>query len=155
MNKFLLIAASLTLVAALPSIATAADSDKKMEQAFKKADKDHDGSLDREEAKALPRVAKNFDQIDTDKSGTVTLAEIYASAKKIAKQMQEHDKAKFDAADKDHDGTLDREEAKVFPRISKNFDKIDADKDGTVSPDEIKAYAKAHRAAAKAGAQTN
>ena len=39
--------------------------------------------------------------------------------------MEQHDKAKFDAADKDHDGTLDRQEAKVFPRISKNFDQID------------------------------
>jgi Ca2+-binding EF-hand superfamily protein len=155
MNKILLIAASLTLAAVVPSLAHSADSGDKLEQAFKKADKDHDGSLDREEAKALPRVAKNFDQIDADKSGTVILDEIYASARKIAQQMEQHDKAKFDAADKDHDGTLDRQEAKVFPRISKNFDQIDVDKDGTVSPDEIKAHARAHHAAAKADAQKN
>jgi len=115
--------------------------------AFKKADKDNDGTLTRDEAKALPRVAKNFDQIDTDKDGTVSLDEIYASAKKVAKEMEEQDKARFDAADKDHDGTLDRDEAKVFPRISQNFDKIDANKDGKVSQDEIKSYAKAQRSA--------
>jgi Ca2+-binding EF-hand superfamily protein len=155
MNKSVLIAACLTLAALPPSLATAAGAGDSMEQAFKKADKDHDGSLDREEAKALPRVAKNFDQIDTDKSGTVTLAEIYASAKKVAREMEERNKAKFDAADKDHDGTLDREEAKVFPRIAKNFDQIDADKDGTLSPDEIKTYAKAHPPAAKADAPKN
>jgi len=119
----------------------------KMEQAFRKADKDNDGTLTRDEAKALPRVAKNFDQIDTDKDGTVSLDEIYASAKKVAKEMEEQDKARFDAADKDHDGTLDRDEAKVFPRISQNFDKIDANKDGKVSQDEIKSYAKAQRSA--------
>ena len=33
--------------------------------AFKKADKDNDGTLDKEEAKAMPRVAKNFDAIET------------------------------------------------------------------------------------------
>ena len=60
-------------------------------------------------------MAKNFDQIDADKNGTVTLDEIYASAKKIAKEMEEHDKAKFEAADKDHDGTLDRRGSQGLP----------------------------------------
>ena len=46
---------------------------------FKKADKDNDGTLDRKEAKAMPNVAKNFDVIDTDKDGTVSLNEIHIS----------------------------------------------------------------------------
>lgn len=46
-------------------------------QAFTKADKDNDGSLDREEVKALPHVAKNFDAIDTDRDGTVDREEIH------------------------------------------------------------------------------
>ena len=45
--------------------------------AFKKADKDNDGTLDRKEAKAMPNVAKNFDAIDTDKDGTVSLNEVH------------------------------------------------------------------------------
>jgi hypothetical protein len=44
--------------------------------AFKKADKDHDGTLDQKEAKAMPGVAKNFDAIDADKDGTVSLEEV-------------------------------------------------------------------------------
>jgi hypothetical protein len=44
--------------------------------AFKIADKDNDGTLDKEEPKAIPHVAKNFDAIDTDKDGTVSLKEI-------------------------------------------------------------------------------
>jgi Ca2+-binding EF-hand superfamily protein len=48
----------------------------KGDAAFKEADKDNDGTLDRNEAKAMPNVAKNFDAIDTDKDGTVSLAEI-------------------------------------------------------------------------------
>jgi Ca2+-binding EF-hand superfamily protein len=45
--------------------------------AFKKADKDNDGTLDRKEAKKMPHVAKNFDAIDTDKDGTVSLDEVH------------------------------------------------------------------------------
>ena len=49
--------------------------------AFKKADKDSDGTLDRKEAKAMPRVAKNFDAIDVDKDGTVSLEEVHTYMK--------------------------------------------------------------------------
>jgi hypothetical protein len=49
--------------------------------AFKKADKDHDGTLDQKEAKAMPDVAKNFDAIDTDKDGTVSLEEVHSFMK--------------------------------------------------------------------------
>ena len=38
-------------------------------------------SLDKDEAKAMPRVAKNFDAIDADKDGTVSLEEIHAFMK--------------------------------------------------------------------------
>ena len=47
-------------------------------RAFKKADKDNDGTLDQAEAKAMPRVAKNFDAIDGDKDGTVSLDEVHS-----------------------------------------------------------------------------
>ena len=40
-----------------------------------------DGTLDRKEAKAMPRVAKNFDAIDTDKDGTVSLEEVHTFMK--------------------------------------------------------------------------
>jgi hypothetical protein len=49
--------------------------------AFKKADKDNDGTLDREEAKAMPHVTKDFDAIDADKDGTVSLEEIHSFMK--------------------------------------------------------------------------
>lgn len=44
---------------------------------FKKADKDNDGTLDRKEAKSMPRVAKHFAAIDTDHDGTVSLDEVH------------------------------------------------------------------------------
>ena len=46
--------------------------------AFKKADKDNDGTLDKKEAKSMPRVAKNFDAIDTDHDGTVSMDEVHS-----------------------------------------------------------------------------
>ena len=46
--------------------------------AFKKADKDSDGTLDKKEAKSMPRVAKNFDAIDTDHDGTVSMDEVHS-----------------------------------------------------------------------------
>jgi hypothetical protein len=60
---------------------------EKGEAAFKKADKDGDGTLDKEEAKAMKNVAKHFDAIDADKDGTVSLEEVhtYMKAKKKKK----------------------------------------------------------------------
>ena len=114
----------------------------KLEAAFKKADKDNDGTLTRDEAKSMPRVAKHFDAIDTDKDGTVSLLEIRASMKK-AKEMHDRAVERFKSADKDNDGTLTKDEAKAMPRVAKHFDAIDTDKDGTVSEQEIHDYMKA------------
>jgi len=124
---------------------SAAEHASRMESHFKAADKDHDGSLTREEAKAMPRVARNFDAIDTDKSGTVTLAEIQAVRKKMSKEAHERGMERFKTADKDGDGSLTPEEAKAMPRVAKNFHAVDADKSGTVTEKEIHDYMKAHR----------
>ena len=130
----------------IPLLAVSAqEHGSRMETRFKAADKDNDGSLTREEAKAMPRVAKNFDAIDADKSGTVTLAEIQAAMKKMAKEAHDRGVERFKAADKDNDGSLTREEAKAMPKVAKNFDAIDADKSGTVTLKEIHTYMKAHR----------
>jgi Ca2+-binding EF-hand superfamily protein len=117
----------------------------RMEGHFRKADTNNDGSLTREEARAMPRVAKNFDAIDADKSGTVTLAEVQATMKKMAKEMHKRGEERFKAADGNGDGMLDREEAKAMPRVAQNFDAIDADKSGTVTGKEIHVYMRAHQ----------
>jgi Ca2+-binding EF-hand superfamily protein len=51
-----------------------------LEKRFKDADKNGDGKLTREEAEAgMPRVFKNFDAIDKDKKGYVTVEDIKAA----------------------------------------------------------------------------
>lgn len=52
---------------------------KQIEDKFKAADKNNDGQLTLEEAKAgMPRVAKGFSRIDADNKGYVTVDQIKA-----------------------------------------------------------------------------
>ena len=143
-NRIAIGAVCVCAVFVTPYVSAANPPGSKLEAAFKKADTDNDGTLTRDEAKALPRVAKHFDEIDTDKDGKVSLSELQASMKKVHKEMHEHAVQRFKAADKDNDGTLTKDEAKALPRVAKNFDAIDADKDGTVSEQEIHNYMKMH-----------
>ncbi len=135
----------------VPAFALADSADKsgekqsRMEEQFKKADKDHDGTLTKDEAKAMSHVYKNFDAMDTDKDGTVSMDEIRAFGKSHKVDAHERGKEQFMKADKDHDGTLTKDEAKAMPHVYKNFDAIDTDKDGTVTLEEIHNYMKAKR----------
>jgi hypothetical protein len=57
-------------------------------------------------------------------------------------------RAKFAAADADHDGLLARNEAvNGMPRVAKHFDEADADRDGRLSMAEVTAYIARARAA--------
>ena len=72
----------------------------------KKADKDADGTLDKNEVKAFKMLSKHFDMIDTDKDGDSTIDKKEIKHKEIAK--------KFDELDTDKDGTLDAKEILAF-----------------------------------------
>ena len=146
MTRHISLAAVIAAVALLAPVVHAADEPAgRLEAAFKKADTDNDGTLTRDDAKAMPRVATNFDAIDADKDGTVSLDEIRAAMKKAGKDMQAQAVERFKAADKDNDGTLTKDEAEAMPMVAKNFDAIDADKDGTVSEQEIHDFMKAQQ----------
>ena len=54
------------------------DRAHKMHERLKAADKDGDGKISRAEAVALPRIAKHFDEIDTNKDGFITREELKA-----------------------------------------------------------------------------
>ena len=58
----------------------------KMHERMKAADKDGDGKISRAEAVALPRLAKHFDEIDTNKDGFLSKEELKASREKHAAQ---------------------------------------------------------------------
>lgn len=50
-------------------------------EAFKRADANGDQRLSRDEAKQLPAVAQNFDRLDSDKDGSISLAEFEKGVK--------------------------------------------------------------------------
>ena len=72
--------------AATMLLATAAHADmyqdrlNELRTKFKASDKNQDGKLTQQEAKdgGMTRIAANFSQIDTDKDGFVTLAQLEA-----------------------------------------------------------------------------
>jgi len=103
---------------------------------FSEADTNHDGNIDKAEAQAMHD--KHFEQMDANHDGKISKEEWAAGCKHNAG----HNKSSmgFTKADKDNDGTLDKEEAKSLPNVSKHFDEIDTDKDGTVSPTEVHSY---------------
>ncbi len=81
-NKMTLISAVLGLASLTISFSSAAqDSEKvkQLEEKFKASDKNADGKLTLDEAKdGMPRVAKAFDKIDTQKNRYITLDQIKA-----------------------------------------------------------------------------
>lgn len=60
-----------------PKAAVAKDN-AAAEAAFKRADKNGDGKLSKDEAAALPGMAARFDELDKDKDGMLSLAEFVA-----------------------------------------------------------------------------
>ena len=58
------------------------DRAQKMHERMKAADKDGDGKISRAEAAAMPRLAKHFDEIDTNKDGFITKGEMKAHREK-------------------------------------------------------------------------
>ena len=150
-----------TLIAALflvPALGYAAEgaTTPKVERGshFKNADADGNGTLSRAEVeKSLPRLAKKFDQIDTNKDGQLTRDELKAGKKtrKHAHKKEHTDRharaaERFKHADTNGDAKISRAEAEMnAPRLAKKFDAIDANKDGQLTQDELRAYREAKR----------
>jgi Ca2+-binding EF-hand superfamily protein len=60
----------------------AAATDRDVSAAFREADKNSDGRLNREEAAVLPSVAAEFDRIDTNQDGSISLDELAKALQK-------------------------------------------------------------------------
>ena len=118
---------------------------------LRRADADHDGFLSRAEAqRASPRLAQQFDAIDSDRDGRLSPQEIrnFGRGKGGARtRAQGADQAgsplasRFAAADRDGDGLLSRSEAEsALPRVARKFDRMDANGDGGISLGELRAW---------------
>ena len=99
---------------------------------MKHLDKDGDGLISRDEAQSAPRLAKHFDQIDTNKDGFLSKDELAAARTRIKDAIFAH-------IDTDADGRISRDEAAGFPRLARHFDQVDANKDGYLTKEELRA----------------
>jgi Ca2+-binding EF-hand superfamily protein len=135
----LLLAAALAfpVVAFAAGNASTGDRCEQHSNFFTEADKDKDGTIDREEAKAMQ--AKHFDAMDTNHDGKLSKEEL-AACKHMRNTRHDKGSSAFNRADKNHDGALTRDEAKALPRVSKHFDEIDTNKDGTLDREEVHKY---------------
>jgi Ca2+-binding EF-hand superfamily protein len=114
-------------------VAVAAPDGNGRGEKLKAADTNGDGMISREEAKALPRLAKHFDAIDANKDGKLSADELSASREKRRGEG-------WKKLDTNGDGKISKAEAQAnAPRLAENFDQLDANKDGFVTPEEMKA----------------
>lgn len=86
-------------------------------------DTDKDGTVDLAEAKKA--AGATFDRLDTDKDGTVTIKELQGRLSRKA----------FAVGDPDHDKTLTKDE--YLAVVEQRFKAADPDNDGTISEAEF------------------
>jgi Ca2+-binding EF-hand superfamily protein len=120
-----------------------------MLERIKAADTNGDGLISKEEAKALPMIAKHFDEIDTDGNGQLSPDELRAFHEKMRAQHEQMQAQRFAEhfrkIDTDGDGRISLAEAQAnAPRLAEHFGQIDANGDGFITPEEMKAAHQHH-----------
>jgi Ca2+-binding EF-hand superfamily protein len=103
------------------------------EKSFNQLDGDKDGKLS--VAEIEPRSEKYLFRLDQNADGSLTKEEIEAWLQKGLERRRDLMLADYDA---DHDGTISRQELSTF--VSAEFGKADKDGDGSISLEESRAY---------------
>jgi len=124
-----------------------------MLERIRAADTDGNGLISRDEAKALPMIAKHFDEIDANHDQQISPDELRAFHEKMrAMHEGKHEQRfaeHFKRLDTDGDGKISLMEAQAnAPRLAEHFQQIDTNGDGFISADEMKAaFARRHHEA--------
>lgn len=107
--------------------------DNPLATAYSGFDSDGDGVISRQEGRASPALARNFDRIDTNQSGGIDDREYNAATMHVADLS-------FNEVDINDDGVVSEREAAAMPvSLKEAFGDIDTDGDSNVSPQEYRA----------------
>jgi Ca2+-binding EF-hand superfamily protein len=108
---------------------------------FSRLDTNGDGVISKAEFDAFND--RHFKNLDVNNDGKITPEELQVLQARIPQNQgmghgdgTTHLDQRFYAADANHDGGLDREEAINMPMLSKYFDEVDSNKDGKVTRQE-------------------
>ena len=104
------------------------------EKMFKEADTDGDGAISKAEFNTFQ--SRHFKKMDANRDGKITHDEMEAGHNKGRESGATHLDKRFNAADANHDGGLDRTEAELMPMLSMYFDEVDTNKNGLVTRQE-------------------
>ena len=110
----------------------------RVDQRFKAADKDGDGALTRDEAqRGMPALHRVFDQVDANKDGKVTRAELEAAFQARARRQYQE----FENIDSNRDGVVTYEElVKRASSTSRVLGRLYADKDERITRQELDGF---------------
>ena len=118
--------------------ATAEARRSQFAEKFREADTNGDGVISNDEARAAGLwFTEDFNGVDTDRSGTVTLFEFVQAMQRRLSQWL----SGFDAADTNRDGVVTEEEARRMPSMAEIFTTTGHDKGRTMSRAEYESYA--------------
>ena len=133
----------LAVAAAAFAAGTAAAQDSR----FARADTDRSGTLSRAEVdRGLPGIAPHFAEVDRNRDGSLSPDELRAWSPSRKPRSDGGFAEHFRRADTNGDGALTRAEAdKALPRLGTKFDRIDANRDGKLTQDELRRYFDARR----------
>ncbi|MCF7221095.1 EF-hand domain-containing protein [Marilutibacter chinensis] len=114
-----------------------------------KLDSNGDGSIDRNEAAAAPRLAGHFDRLDANGDGRLDASERPARHARH-RDGRGHGRhgglARIVALDTDQDGRISKVEAAEAPRLAGRFDDMDGNRDGYIVRSELRTYRERMRA---------